>query len=219
VTDKAVERFPQSWGLKVLQARTLSFNRQYRQSLAILDTLSILPAEGARFGRDAYREACVMSALDALRQKQFEDALGLVQRARLWPERLGAGRPYDVDTRLEDYIESRILKQMGNRNRADSLLRVVNAYSAAHGGENSTQHLIGAFALQDAGMDAEARQLLDYWAKRYPTNEFAHWSVAVFRGRYTEAQSLLRRLRETRLNRSTGDQEAVLVVDVAAALR
>ena len=166
ITSEAVERFPQSYVLKFLHARTLLFNTQYRQSLAILDTLSILPFEGARFGRDAYRQVCVMAALDTLRRNHPDAALALVAKARLWPERLGAGRPYEVDTRLEDWLESHILKQKGDRKSAERMLSGVNAYTTGHKDGNTSQNLIGALALREAGRNAEARDLLEQWVKR-----------------------------------------------------
>ena len=205
--------------MKFLHARTLLFNKQYHQSLAILDTLSILPFEGARFGRDAYRQACVMSALDTLRRNHPDAARALVAKARLWPERLGAGRPYEVDTRLEDWLESHILKQKGDRKSAERMLNGVNAYTAGHKKGNTPQNLIGALALREAGTNAEARDLLAQWVRRDPANGLAQWAVEIFDGRKDEAQVLLRRMQETTLNKFTGDQEAVLVSEVVAQLR
>jgi hypothetical protein len=218
ICAKGVERFPQSYVLKFLQARTLLFNREYQRSLAILDTLTILPFEGARFGREAYRQVCLMAAFDTLRRDHADAALALVGKARLWPERLGAGRPYDVDTRLEDYLESRILKRKGNRQSAERLLSAVNAYTAGHRESTSPQQLIGALALREAGRSAEARELLAQWVKRDPSNEFAQWSGELFHGRRAQAEVLQRHMQETLLNRSAGDQEAVLVAGAVAEL-
>jgi len=219
ITSEAVSRFPQSYVLQFLHARTLLFNAQYCQSLAILDTLSILPFEGARFGRDAYRQVCVMAALDTLRRNHPDAALALVAKARLWPERLGAGRPYEVDTRLEDWLESHILRQKGDRKSAERLLSGVNAYTAGHKDGNTSQNLIGALALREAGRNAEARDLLAHWLKRDPAHDLAHWAAEIFNGRKAKAEILLRRMQETTLNKFTGDQEAVLVVEVVAQLR
>jgi tetratricopeptide (TPR) repeat protein len=218
VCSIAVERFPHSYVLKFLKARTLLFGAQHRQSLAILDTLSILPFEGARFGREAYRQVCVMTALDTLRQNHADAALELVERARLWPERLGAGRPYDVDNRTEDYLASRIMRKKGDRLAADRLLGAVNVYTMAHKDVNSAHQLIGAFALRETGRNAEAHDLLIRWSKREPGNTFARWAVALLGGRRREADQLLRSMQQTTLNKFSGDQDAVLVADVVAQL-
>jgi len=218
VCTQAVERFPHSYVLKFLYARTLLFNAKYRESHALLDTLAILPFEGARYGRDAYREACVMSALDTLRWKDQAAALSLVARARAWPERLGAGRPYDADDRLEDFLESRIRLQQGDRQASVRLVASVNAYTADHIATNSAQHLIGALALRETGKSAEALGLLQGWSKRNPENDFAKWAVEIFHKRHVQADSIFRRMQGSVLNRSMGDQESLLVADVAKAM-
>ena len=219
VCMQAVERFPHSYVLKFLYARTLLFNEKYRESHALLDTLAILPFEGARYGRDAYRQACVMSALDTLRQNDRTAALALVTQARLWPERLGAGKPYDVDARLEDFLESRIRVQQGDHQISARLLASVNAYTAGHSAAHSAQQLIGALALRETGKAAEALELLRRWSKRNPESDFAKWAIEVFQKHYAQAQPILHRMQGTILNRSTGDQESILVADVIQAMK
>jgi tetratricopeptide (TPR) repeat protein len=216
VSSKGIERFPQSYVLKFLHARTLFLDAQYRQSLSILDTLSILPSEGARFGREAYRQACVMTGLDTLRTRHDDIALGLLERAKLWPERLGAGRPYDVDNRVEDYLISRIMRRKGERTAADQLLGAINAYTMAHREGNTAQQLIGALALRESGRKAEARELLVRWSQREVGSALPRWAIAVLDGRRKEAEQLQRSLRQTTLNKFSGDQEAVLVAGVVA---
>jgi tetratricopeptide (TPR) repeat protein len=218
VSTQAVERFPDSYVLKFLYARTLLFNEKYRESHALLDTLAILPFEGARYGRDAYREACVMSALDTLRRDHQAAALALVAQARAWPERLGAGRPYDADDRLENFLESRIRLQQGDRQASVRLVASVNAYTAAHTATNSAQHLIGALALRESGRGAEALGLLQAWNRRDPESAFAKWALAMFQKRHVQAESVFRGMQDTALNRSTGDQESLLVADVVKAM-
>ncbi len=136
----------------------------------------------------------------------------------MWPERLGAGRPYDVDNRLEDYLASRIMRKKGDQLAADRLLGAVNAYTIVHRDVNSAQQLIGALALREAGRYTEARDLLTRWTRREPGSTFARWAVAVLGGRRIEAKQLLRSMQQTTLNKFTGDQEAVLVADVLTRL-
>ncbi len=219
VSTQAVERFPHSYVLKFLHARTLLFNEKYHESHALLDTLAILPFEGARYGRDAYREASLKSALDTLRRDHQAAALALVAQARTWPERLGAGKPYAADSRLEDFLESRIRLQQGDRQSSARLLASVNAYTAGHAATNSAQHLIGALALRETGRDADALGLLLGWNKRNPENDFAKWALAMFQKRHVQAESIFRGIQDTMLNRSTGDQESLLVADVVKAMR
>lgn len=219
VCEQAVSRFPQSYVLTFLLARTLLFNEQYPASHAILDTLAILPFEGARYGRDAFRQSCMMLALDYLRQKDNTTALTLIAQARLWPERLGAGKPYDVDSRLEDYLESRILKRLGDTEASARLLASVNAYTADHPESNNAQQLIGALVLRESGNRADAMALLEKWIIREPENDFAKWSLLMFEKRTDQAESMAVRMKTTILNRSNGDQESVLVADIVKTMQ
>jgi hypothetical protein len=47
-----------------------------------------------------------MLAVEAIGKEQWDSAAALIAAARLWPDRLGAGKPYDadIDERLEDLL-------------------------------------------------------------------------------------------------------------------
>jgi tetratricopeptide (TPR) repeat protein len=216
VAQDAVRRFPHSYMLQFLLARTHLFNGDAQASLRILDTLTILPFEGARYGRDAYRHASILAAMEYLKRKENTEALRLISRARLWPERLGAGRPYVVDERLEDFLESHVRAASGDAQRAMELLRGVAA--ASQGSPTSSHTVIGAFALRTLGAAARGRQLLESWRKQEPGNPAARWAVLVYDGDRHAARDLERELRSSILNRSTGNQEFVLVCDVVNRL-
>jgi hypothetical protein len=46
----------------------LMANGQYSMARNILTKITILPSEGAQYGRITYRQACIMEALDLLRK-------------------------------------------------------------------------------------------------------------------------------------------------------
>ncbi len=212
---EAARRFPGNYVMQFLLARTLLFNGKYASSLAILDTLTILPFEGARYGRDAYRQACILSALQKMRNGEYRAAVPLIARARLWPERLGAGEPYGPDARIEDYLEAGILQRAGEKKRANELLTKIAEYTRVHWKTGNTQQLIGAFALRDLGRDSEARELLKQWTEREPQNPGARWSLMVFQKERSRSRALEKGLRSSVLSRSTGDQDFVLIADLA----
>src|SRR5690606_41547376 len=64
--------------------------------------------EGANDGRLLYREAWLMQAAEQIRTKKYKTALASIEKAKLWPENLGAGKPYDdmIDLRVENYLEA-----------------------------------------------------------------------------------------------------------------
>lgn len=210
-------RFRGSYLMQFLLARTLLFNREYSESLSILDTLAILPFEGARYGRDAYRQACVLAAMQNERAGAHEAARLLIARARLWPERLGAGEPYAPDTRIEDYLEAGILRRGGEGKRSDELLGKIAGYTLRQGASSGLGQFIGACALRDVGRNSEALSILVRWREREPDNPRARWSLLAYRNERKGAEALEESLRPTLLNRSNGDQEFVLMADVARA--
>jgi hypothetical protein len=54
-------------------------------------------------------------ALERMRARRYEDALASIRRSREWPEHLGAGKPYDPDERLQDYLENQCEARLGRR--------------------------------------------------------------------------------------------------------
>ncbi|HEX7572276.1 MAG TPA: DUF5107 domain-containing protein [Bacteroidota bacterium] len=212
----AARSFRESYIMQFLLARTLLFNREYASSLAILDTLTILPFEGARYGRDVYRQACILTALQKIQNRENEAAIPLIARARLWPERLGAGEPYGADTRIEDYLEAGVLRKTGETNRWNELLTKITEYTRLHRTVGNTQHLIGAFALRDLGRTSDALELLRQWTTREPESPGGRWSLMVFQKEKSKARALEESLRSSTLSRSNGDQDFVLMTDVVS---
>ncbi|MFI5243972.1 MAG: DUF5107 domain-containing protein, partial [Gemmatimonadales bacterium] len=64
--------------------------QRYQEADALLGTLRVLPYEGAAEGRALYREAKLMLAVDAMRDRRWDAARTYIAAAREWPERLGA---------------------------------------------------------------------------------------------------------------------------------
>jgi tetratricopeptide (TPR) repeat protein len=118
---------PDQYIMGMLYAKALLLNKRYRDADVMLSKLHIIPFEGATEGRVLYREAKLMQAVEALGRKydrgaasgrkddrgatssrqDYERAAKYIAAARLWPENLGVGKPYDdeIDGRLEDWME------------------------------------------------------------------------------------------------------------------
>ena len=89
-----------------------------------LARLQVIPYEGSIEGRRLYREAHLMLAVEALRKGDARGAQREIDAARLWPENLGAGKPYpaDVDERLEDFLAAQCLERQGGSAPSTELL-------------------------------------------------------------------------------------------------
>ena len=97
---------PEDYIIGTLYARTLVANGHYAICVALLRRLTIIPFEGATFGRELYREALLMQAVEQIKIHQYKRALSLISEAKQWPENLGVGAPYLQDQDL--YVEDRL---------------------------------------------------------------------------------------------------------------
>ena len=88
---------------------------RYKDAEKIVDKIVYLPFEGMGASHRKYRDIKLQRALEESDKGHYTKALGLVDEALLWPERLGAGKPYDdmLDTSKEEQVRSEILKKKG----------------------------------------------------------------------------------------------------------
>ncbi|HEY9489840.1 MAG TPA: DUF5107 domain-containing protein, partial [Chryseosolibacter sp.] len=118
------KRFPNDFRINMLLAKTLLLNKQYKATTDLLNKTTILPYEGATDGRQLYREAWLMQAVGQIKDKNYKTAIASINKAKLWPENLGAGKPYDdmLDLRLENYLEALVYERTKQKDKAISKL-------------------------------------------------------------------------------------------------
>lgn len=170
----------------MLYAKTLLATGQYGKCDTLLSTLNIIPFEGATEGRVMYRESKLQQAVKLMGAGQYKKALPLIKAAQLWPENLGAGKPYDedIDTRLEDWMTYLCLNKTGQMNEANVCLRRINAFTPRIDNTVSNffvaNHLITAWALEKMKGRGDAMNWLDQEEKIYPGNPILQWCKTVF---------------------------------------
>ncbi len=172
---------PENYILGMLHAKALLAVGRYQEAAERLTRLQVLPYEGATEGRRLYRQAQLMVAVENLRKDDAARALRSVDAARLWPENLGAGKPYpeDVDERLEDFLAAQGLSRSGDHAAASKMLQQITARGPRGGGADT---LVRALALRQTGRAAEGSQLLDDWSAREPASALAAWAVRAYNG-------------------------------------
>lgn len=194
------ERFPDDFRINMLLAKTLLLNKEYKATTDILEKTTILPYEGATDGRQMYREAWLMQAIGQIRSKKYKSAIASINKAKLWPENLGAGKPYeeDIDLRLENYLEALILEKTGQKEKAQRKFEQIAA--AKRSGRNQPTDLITALALKKTNRGGEGEKLLKEWQEKEPENKIAGWAYAVYHGedvpREIEGNDSFRMIRE-----------------------
>jgi hypothetical protein len=170
------DRHPASYILGLTLVRAYEAAQRYQDADALLATLHVLPYEGAAEGHALYREAKLMLAVDAMRERRWEAARAFVAAARAWPERLGAGKPYDadVDERLEDWLLADVFARDGALPEARSIwTRLVSAQQQ----RGTMSDVLPLWALQRLGRGSEAATALAAWRAASPGSAAAAWAA------------------------------------------
>ena len=111
----------------MLYARTLLLNKKYKESDALLTRIQIIPFEGATDGRELYREAKLMQAVQEIKNKNYKKALQFINASKSWPLNLGVGKPYDedIDLRLEEWMNYICYAKTGRTSQAQASLEKI----------------------------------------------------------------------------------------------
>jgi hypothetical protein len=175
--------FPENYVLGMLYARTLILNKKYADADRLLSKIEVLPNEGATIGRQLYREAKLMMAIENMKTGNCKKALQYIVESKVWPERLGSGKPYDedIDTRIEDWMTYECLMKTKNEKAARQSLDKIIAYKPAGGEVRPTfNNLITAWALKKSGKESEGSRYLSEIASKYPDNKIARWTLEAY---------------------------------------
>lgn len=183
VASQYNKQFPENYLIGMLYAKALMLNKQYDAANKILQTIEVLPNEGATEGRQLYEETQLMLALDVLQKKNYQQSLHYVAAARTWPENLGVGKPYeeDIDERLEDWLAYQNYLRLKNENAAQQMLEKIISFTKMH--ENispSPSDLVSAWAMQKTGKAEDAEKFLQQQLQKNPNNELSQWVIHAF---------------------------------------
>lgn len=156
------QHFPENYLLGMLYAKTLLLNEQYEESLSVLNATKVLPNEGAVEGRQLFHEANMQLAIRAYKAEKWTDALKYVEDARLYPENLGVGKPYDadIDVRLEDYLAALCLTKLGETRASALFQKVASAKVEKSFAPNDA---LTVLLLRQVNKSAEAEAIVQHW--------------------------------------------------------
>jgi tetratricopeptide (TPR) repeat protein len=177
---------PENYIMGMLYAKTLLLNKKYATADSFLTRLKILPFEGATVGRQLYHEAKLMQAVAEMKNKQYKKALQFIAGAKLWPENLGVGKPYDedIDGRLENWLSYLCYTGLGNNTAAGQSLQKIIAFTPKV--DNTVMnflpanHLVSAWAIEKTNSAKKAEEWLKEQAALFPANKIIQWSLQVY---------------------------------------
>jgi tetratricopeptide (TPR) repeat protein len=181
------KRFPRDFRINMLLAKTLLHNNRYKETADLLGETTILPYEGATDGRRLYREAWLMQAVAQIKSGNYKSALISINKAKEWPENLGAGKPYeeDIDLRLENYMEALILEKTKQKEKAKAKYEKIAASGTSE--RHQINDLLTALALRKTGRNDEGKKVLDQWKEKEPGSKMAGWAYSAYHGEQHDA--------------------------------
>ncbi|WP_162793570.1 DUF5107 domain-containing protein [Runella rosea] len=97
------------------RARLLLKSERYKECIELMQSLNILPNEGASGAHALFREANIRYAAELSNRKKYKEAQLYLEQAETWPENLGSGEPYNPDNRLTLYLKKFVNQKLKNR--------------------------------------------------------------------------------------------------------
>jgi tetratricopeptide (TPR) repeat protein len=187
---RAVRLHPDQIVLQMDFASALYDEGDYKRSLEVLSGLNVLPYEGSWEAHDLFVRASLRLGLRALNEGRFKDCLRSVESSRDFPEHLGTGEPWEPDSRMQDYLAYRALKEEGKRDDAAKLLDRITGYTRKLKLGWGTEHFVGLIALEETGNPGEADALAREWQSLSPQDPLLRCWLA--RRRHDDVGRLLR---------------------------
>jgi len=133
----------------MLLAKTFNASGKFEKSIDLLKDLKILPYEHSTEGREIYTKAYIGSASLNLMSDNNKKALERLKESLLWPESLGAGKPFDPEERIQRFLMGFAYTDQNKNALAKAELIEIAEYSKKQLFKLSKQHLLGIYAIQE----------------------------------------------------------------------
>jgi len=125
ISKAALRTFPDSYIIRTDRAMALIKAGDYKECIDLLSSTEILPYEGAGYGHTIWRQANLLEAIRFINNGKIKAAKVNISKARLWPENLGTGKPFNVNETEEDILDAICAAKEGDRNGFDKLRKLV----------------------------------------------------------------------------------------------
>ncbi len=174
---------PENYYLGLHHAACLMHTGKYVEGIDLMNRLKVLPNEGASDGRKVWRETHLNAAIKAMDEQNWEQALHYIGQARIWPEHMGIGRPYEVDERLEDLMAFLCIRQDGREVDTSDLIESIISYRDQHfDTPYSANDTAALYLLLQQQRTAQAHELLANWLSQDPQDLAGRWTEAFVKG-------------------------------------
>lgn len=180
VVNAGYQHHPGNYYLGLHLAACLMHTARYEDGIELMNSLKVLPNEGASDGRNIWKETHLYAALNAMDGLDWEQAIVYIAQARMWPEHMGVGRPYDVDERLENFMELYCLQQSHQSIPNELIGQVANYRHQYPETPYSANDFLSIFLLKQQGEFNNAQQMLINWQLIDADDLAGKWARAFF---------------------------------------
>lgn len=175
---KAYELFADNPVIGMDYAKALLHTQNFQKSINVLHQIQILPQEGAREGQDIFELANLAAALEMMENKKYKKALQYIDASREWPENLGAGKPYDPDTRLQDFMAAICEESLSNDAKARQYYSQIEEFSVDKENWNSTREPLNnyiGFVILNKQKNEAVKELVEDWKSL--NDSLTYWNL------------------------------------------
>ena len=180
VISKYFNKAKDNYYLGLLYAKSLIGAGEPVKALEVLSEVNVLPNEWAQEGRNLYRHANLLLAIQQMDKQNWDAAMKYVKQSKKWPENLGVGKPFDdaMDERMEDYVLYLVLKQTDKKKAKELLTKLADRTSFDAVGRKMYSYFndfITVKALEEVYGSEKAQTYLDMKMKSNPEVEALDW--------------------------------------------
>jgi len=191
IATDSYKKFKGNFVIGMQYASALLNNGQYAASAKSLESMNIIPSEGASQGKVVYEQSYLLQALELIKSKKYTEAIKKIEKSRAWPETLGVGKPYEPDERIQDYLSAYCMKKLNRTKDASDKLQAVVDFTGRQSAYPSVNNLLVLMAYREKGETDAAEKLLQKLKSTAPAeNPVQSWITAVYKNDVASAKQL-----------------------------
>jgi tetratricopeptide (TPR) repeat protein len=157
---KAAGLFPGEIALKVDVVKALLLSARWAEAASVLDGLDVLPFEGAGEVHNLFVQTHLGLGIDKWQKRDWAGAVLAFERSKEFPEKLGTGKPFDPDQRLQDYLRGMCFERQGDARKRDAAFKEVVDYTLKYPESRGFGPYFGSLALRRAGQTGRASEIM-----------------------------------------------------------
>lgn len=191
---KFYSKNPENYYLGLHYAKILELDKNYSECVSLLQKIQVLPNEGATEGRTIWQNANIGNSLDLMKVKKYRKTLESIGLARQWPPNLGIGKPYQVDERLEDFIELQCYKKLNDNRSASEMQDKITGKTGHQNLSFDLNDFLTAWVLKENGNKPEGDQVMNGLLAENPFSKGVQWCNAIYSGELERAKAIAKEI-------------------------